>query len=50
MMDLNWVLPPGTFWTIISANSINNRGEIVGAAMINGEQHAYRTTLPLHHQ
>jgi len=50
MMDLNWVLPPGIGWTIISANSINNRGEIVGAAMINGEQHAYLMTLPRHHQ
>jgi probable HAF family extracellular repeat protein len=42
MIDLTTRLPSGTGWTLISANAINNAGQIVGAATdANRNQRAY---------
>ncbi len=49
MIDLNDLLGEDSDWTkLVSANDINNRGDIVGQGLINGESHAYLiTTVPL---
>jgi probable HAF family extracellular repeat protein len=46
-IDLNTVIPPGSGWELIVARSINNRGEISGAGLLNGEQHAV-ALIPVH--
>ena len=46
-IDLNTVIPPGSGWELIVARSINNRGEISGAGVLNGEQHAV-ALIPVH--
>jgi probable HAF family extracellular repeat protein len=46
-VDLNTVIPPGSGWELIIARSINNRGEISGAGLLNGEQHAV-ALIPVH--
>jgi uncharacterized membrane protein len=48
MIDLNTVLPPNSGWHLLVANDINDRGEIVGTALVNNrEQRAYMlTTVP----
>jgi probable HAF family extracellular repeat protein len=40
-IDLNTVIPPGSGWELQFATDVNNRGEIVGAGIFNGELHAY---------
>lgn len=44
MIDLNTVLPSGSGWELLSANAINNRGEIVGQGRYQGQLHAYKLT------
>jgi probable HAF family extracellular repeat protein len=41
MQDLNDLLPPGSGWELISANAINDSGQIVGEGIINGQHHAF---------
>ncbi len=40
-VDLNTLIPANSGWTLQSASSINNAGEIVGAGLIYGETHAF---------
>ncbi|HET9358830.1 MAG TPA: thrombospondin type 3 repeat-containing protein, partial [Vicinamibacterales bacterium] len=44
MRPLSSLLPPNSGWTLLEANDINDRGEIVGMGRINGEDHAYLLT------
>jgi len=39
--DLETLLPPGSGWTSLSAEDINDRGEIVGTGIHNGALHAF---------
>jgi probable HAF family extracellular repeat protein len=41
MLDLNSLLPPGTGWVLVLARAINDRGQIVGEGLLNGEQRAF---------
>jgi probable HAF family extracellular repeat protein len=43
-IDLNTLIPAGSPWYLLSANSINNAGEIIGGGLINGEVHAFLAT------
>lgn len=43
-INLNALLPENSGWQLITANDINDRGEIVGSGLINGEEHAYLLT------
>lgn len=43
-LDLNSVLPPGSPWTLVEANDINEDGEIVGVGEINGQERAFLLT------
>ena len=40
-MDLNNFIPKGSGWYLQAANSINDRGEITGQGLINGNVHAF---------
>jgi probable HAF family extracellular repeat protein len=42
--DLNTAIPPGSGWTLNVAKGINSAGQIVGAGIIGGVQHAYLLT------
>jgi probable HAF family extracellular repeat protein len=46
LQDLNTLLAPQFVgsWTLLSANAINQSGQIVGEGMINGVKHAYLLT------
>ena len=46
-VDLNTVIPPGSGWELQVGRSINNRGEISGAGLLNGEDHAF-ALIPVH--
>jgi probable HAF family extracellular repeat protein len=46
MVDLNSLVPPGSGWDLTTANSINDRGEIAGAGMLNGRTHAFLLSPP----
>ena len=46
-IDLNTVIPPDSGWELGVARSINNRGEITGAGILNGAFHAY-VLIPVH--
>jgi probable HAF family extracellular repeat protein len=39
--DLNEQLEDGDDWLLVSANDINDRGQIVGTGIIDGEEHAF---------
>ncbi len=41
LVDLNSLLPPGTGAQLWDAAEINERGDIVGSALVGGELHAY---------
>jgi len=41
MTDLNNLIPPNSGWTLLEAKGINERGEIVGTGVIQGEEHAF---------
>ena len=40
MFNLDSLIAPSSGWHITEAFDVNNNGQIVGAAMINGQQHA----------
>jgi probable HAF family extracellular repeat protein len=44
MRDLNSLIPPGSGWQLIWAESINDAGQIVGQGYIDGLAHAFRAT------
>lgn len=41
MRDLNSLIPPNSGWFLGFANGINDRGEITGSGIINGEGHSF---------
>ncbi|MCB9914799.1 MAG: hypothetical protein H6828_06565 [Planctomycetes bacterium] len=41
LLDLNTLLPAGTAALLLDATEINERGDIVGSALVGGVQHAY---------
>ena len=43
--DLNKLIPTGSGWTLLSANGINDKNQIVGVGMHNGQEHAFLLTL-----
>jgi len=44
IQDLNSLIPPRSGWVLVSANGINDAGQIVGMGTHNGQQHAYLLT------
>lgn len=42
--DLNTMLTNGAGWTLTTANAVNDSGQIVGAGILNGVEHAYLLT------
>jgi probable HAF family extracellular repeat protein len=38
---LDTLIPPGSGWQLQQANGINDRGQIVGRGLLNGQYHAY---------
>ena len=40
-VDLNTLIPPGSGWVLTDAYAVNNRGEILGAGELDGEEHAF---------
>lgn len=44
MKDLNKLIPAGSGWVLIEAESINVSGQIAGMGMHNGQAHAYLLT------
>jgi hypothetical protein len=46
MTDLQSILPPGSGWTLTTANALNDTGQIVGQGQVAGHVHAYLLTLP----
>jgi hypothetical protein len=45
MVDLNALLPVNSGWnSLIVANAINNKGQIVGMGIINGDSHVFLLT------
>lgn len=41
MIDLNTLIPAGSGWELLEAYGINNRGEIVGEGLWDGQTHAF---------
>ncbi|MBE7487176.1 hypothetical protein HS121_02830 [bacterium] len=41
MKDLNSLIPANSGWGLLSANAINNNGQIVGKGTFNGQAHAF---------
>ncbi|HTD44597.1 MAG TPA: hypothetical protein VK687_10465 [Bryobacteraceae bacterium] len=41
-VDLNTLIPANSGWTLLSANAINDLGQIAGNGQINGQVHAFR--------
>ena len=46
MIDLNTRLPAGSGWTLLSANAINDAGQIVGEGLFEGNTHAFLLSPP----
>jgi len=44
MQDLNSLIDPRLQWTLVTANDINNAGQITGSGLIGGQTHAYLLT------
>ncbi len=44
VLDLNTLIPSNSGWTLRIAHSINNRGQIVGDGLINGQYRAFLLT------
>ena len=44
MKDLNKLIAAGSGWLLLSANGINDAGQIVGEGMLNGKQHGFLLT------
>ncbi len=47
MVDLNSLLPADSGWVLLSANAINDAGQIVGEGTLNGERRAFLLTPPV---
>ena len=47
MVDLNTLLPPASGWVLLSANAINDAGQIVGEGTFNDEPRAFLLTPPV---
>ena len=47
IVDLNALLPPESGWVLLSANAINDAGQIVGEGTLNGEPRAFLLTPPV---
>jgi probable HAF family extracellular repeat protein len=45
-IDLNAMLPAGSGWTLLSAEGINDRGDIVGYGSFGGQTRAFLMTVP----
>ncbi len=45
MIDLNNLIDPSSGWVLTEAYAINGSGEIVGAGIVNGVEHAFRLDL-----
>ncbi len=41
LQDLNSLIPPNSGWELVTARAINDKGQIVGEGVIDGERHAY---------
>lgn len=46
MVDLNTLLPPNSGWVLDIAHDVNDRGQIVGEGLHNGQRHAFRYNPP----
>jgi probable HAF family extracellular repeat protein len=44
MQSLNALIPPKSGWVLTSVTGINNRGQIVGQGLRNGETHGFMLT------
>jgi probable HAF family extracellular repeat protein len=44
LLDLNDAIAPGSSWTLLQANAINDNGAIVGTGKVNGENRAFLLT------
>jgi probable HAF family extracellular repeat protein len=44
MKDLNKLIPARSGWVLLTANDINNAGQIVGEGLHNGKQHGFLLT------
>ncbi len=44
LQDLNNLIPPDSGFTLNYANAINDKGQIVGTGIINGQQHGFLLT------
>jgi len=47
MVDLNTLLPPASGWVLVSANAINDAGQIAGEGVFGGEARAFLLTPPV---
>ena len=47
LVDLNTLLPAGSGWVLVSANAINDAGQIAGEGVLNGEPRAFLLTPPV---
>lgn len=47
LVDLNDRLEPGSGWVLLSANAINDAGQIAGEGLLNGEPRAFLLTPPV---
>lgn len=45
-IDLNTLIPAGSGWNLLSAEGINDAGDITGYGTIGGVQHAFLITVP----
>jgi len=41
---LNKMIPAGSGWVLLSANGVNNAGQIAGEGLHNGKQHGFLLT------
>jgi probable HAF family extracellular repeat protein len=47
MIDLNSLLPLFSGWVLIEASGVNDRGQITGYGLLNGEERAFRLDPPI---
>ena len=47
LVDLNDRLEPGSGWVLLSANAINDAGQIAGEGLLNGDPRAFLLTPPV---
>ena len=44
MRDLDLEVAPGSGWVLVSANGVNDAGQIVGSGTLNGAQRGFLLT------